>query len=97
MEEHRLVVGKLGNVLENVLRFWKIISEDRSGLAEWTVRYFKRVGVISKMIRRTSVASRFNIYKFSEAVGLISMEDISKRDYFVTDTLFYFEPVHRFH
>ena len=49
------------------------------------------------MIGRTSGASRFNIYKFSEVLGLRSMEKvINKRDDFVVDALFYFEPVRRF-
>ena len=51
----------------------------------------------SKMIRSTSGASRCNIYKFSQVLGLISMEKIiSKRNGFVVDALFYFEPVQRF-
>ena len=38
------------------------------------------------MIRRLSGASRFNIYKFSEVLGLISMEKIiSKRDDFIIE------------
>ena len=49
------------------------------------------------MIGRTSGASRFNIDKFSEVLGLRGMEKVvSKRDDFVMDTLFYFEPVQRF-
>ena len=49
------------------------------------------------MIRRMSGASRFNIYKFSEVFGLISMEKvISKKDDFIADVLFYFESVERF-
>ena len=49
------------------------------------------------MIGRTSKASRFNIYKFSELVGSRSIEKvISKRDDFIVDELFYFEPVQRF-
>ena len=38
-----------------------------------------------------------NIYKLSEVLGLRSMEKvISKRDDFVVNALFYFEPVQRF-
>ena len=49
------------------------------------------------MIGRTSGASRFNIDKFSEVLGLQGIEKvIGKRDDFVMDTLFYFEPVQRF-
>ena len=49
------------------------------------------------MIGRTSEASRFNIDKFSEVLGLRCMEKvIDKRDDFVVDVLFYFEPVQRF-
>ena len=48
------------------------------------------------MIRRTSGASRFNIYKFSEVLGLQSTKVISKRDDFVLDVVFYFEPVQKF-
>ena len=49
------------------------------------------------MIERTSGASRFNIDKFSDIVGLRCMEKIvSKRADFIMDTLFYFEPVQRF-
>ena len=49
------------------------------------------------MIGRTSGASRFNIDKFSEVLGLQGIEKvIGKRDDFVMDALFYFEPVQRF-
>ena len=49
------------------------------------------------MIRSTSGASRFNIYKFSKVLWLISMEEIiSKRDNFIVNAHFYFEPVQRF-
>ena len=52
---------------------------------------------LSKKIGRTSEASRFNIDKFSEVLRLRYMEKvISKRDDFVVDALFYFEPAHRF-
>ena len=45
------------------------------------------------MIRRTSEASRFNIYKFFSVLGLIKMVKVrSKRNDFVVDVLFYFEP-----
>ena len=48
------------------------------------------------MIGRTSEASRFNIDKFSEVLGLQGMEKVvGKRDDFVVDALFYFEPVQR--
>ena len=48
------------------------------------------------MIGRTSGASRFNIDKFSEILGLWGMERIvSKGDNFVVDALFYFKPVLR--
>ena len=40
-----------------------------------------------------SGSSRFNICKFSELLGLISVEVISKGDDFIMDALFYFEPV----
>ena len=43
------------------------------------------------------LACRFNIYKFSEVLGLRGMKKIiSKRDDFVMDALFYFEPVQSF-
>ena len=49
------------------------------------------------MIGRTSKASRFNIDEFSEVLRLRDMEKVvSKRDNFVVDALFYFEPVQRF-
>ena len=49
------------------------------------------------MIGRTSEASRFNIDKFSEVLGLRGMEKVvGKRDDFVVDALFHFEPVQRF-
>ena len=49
------------------------------------------------MIRRTSGASRFNIYKFSEVLGLRVMEKVvSKRNDFSVDALLYFEPMQRF-
>ena len=49
------------------------------------------------MIGRTSGASRFNIDKFSEVFGLRGKKKVvGKRDDFVMDALFYFEPVQRF-
>ena len=48
----------------------------------------------SKVIERTSGASRFNIYEFSEILWLRKI--INKRDYFVLDALFYFQPVQTF-
>ena len=49
------------------------------------------------MIGRTRGASRFNLDKFSEVLGLRSMAKVvSKRDDFVLDALFYFEPVQKF-
>ena len=48
------------------------------------------------MIGRNSGSSMFNIYKFSEVLGLRSMEVTSKRDDFIVDALFYFETVQRF-
>ena len=49
------------------------------------------------MIGRTNGASRFNIDKFSEVLGLRGMQKVvGKRDDFVMDALFYFEPVQRF-
>ena len=49
------------------------------------------------MIRRTSGASRFNIYKVSKVLGLTNMKEvISKRDDLIMDALFHSEPVHRF-
>ena len=49
------------------------------------------------MIGRTSEASKFNIDKFSEILGLRGMDKVvSKRDDFVVDALFYFEPVQGF-
>ena len=49
------------------------------------------------MIARTIGACRFNIYKFSEVLVLRGIEQvISKRNDFVVDALFYFEPVQRF-
>ena len=49
------------------------------------------------MIGRTSGASRFNIDKFSEVLGLRCMEKVvGKRDDFVMDALFNFERVQRF-
>ena len=47
------------------------------------------------MIGRTSGTSRFNIDKFSEVLRLQGMEKVvGKRDDFVMDALFYFEPVY---
>ena len=62
--------------------------------------YFKRRGggcaESSEMIGRKSVASRFNIDKFSEVLGLLCMERIvSKRYDFVVDALFHFKPLQR--
>ena len=49
------------------------------------------------MIRRTSGASRCNIYMFSKVLWLQSMEKVtSKRDDFVVHVLFNFEPVQIF-
>ena len=49
------------------------------------------------MIGRTSGASRFDIDKFSEILGLKFTEKVvGKRDDFVMDALFYFEPVQKF-
>ena len=49
------------------------------------------------MIGRTSGASRFNIDKFSEVLGLRGMEKVvGKRYDFVVDAIFYFESVQRF-
>ena len=50
------------------------------------------------MIGRTSGASKFNkIDKFSKVLGLRGMKKVvRKRDDFVVDALFYFEPVQRF-
>ena len=49
------------------------------------------------MIGRTSGASRFNTDKFSKVLGLQGMENVvSKRDDFIVDALFYFEPVQIF-
>ena len=49
------------------------------------------------MIGITSGTSRFSIDKYSEVLGLRSMEKvISNRDDFVVDVLFHFEPVQRF-
>ena len=49
------------------------------------------------MIGKTTGARRFNIYTFSEVLGLRSLKKvIGKRDDFVVDALFYFEPVQRF-
>ena len=49
------------------------------------------------MIERTSGASRFNIDKFSEVLGLRGMKKVvRKKDNFVVDALIYFEPVQRF-
>ena len=52
------------------------------------------------MIGRTSGASRFNIDKFSEVLGLRCMEKVvgkhGKRDDCVMDALLYFGPVMRF-
>ena len=49
------------------------------------------------MIGRTSGTSKFNIDKFTELLGLRGMEKVvDKRDDFVMDALFYFEPVQRF-
>ena len=48
------------------------------------------------MIERTSGASRLIIDKFSEVLGLRGMKKVvGKRDDFVMDALFYFEPVQR--
>ena len=49
------------------------------------------------MIRRTSGASRCNIDKFSEVLGLRDMEKVAgKKDDFVVDVLSLFGPVQRF-
>ena len=49
------------------------------------------------MIARTSEASRFDIDNFSQVLGLRNMEKVVvKRDDFVMDALFHFEPVQRF-
>ena len=49
------------------------------------------------MVRRTSGAIRFNIYKFSDELGLTSVEKvISKGDYFIASALFYLESVQRY-
>ena len=49
------------------------------------------------MIGRTSGTSRFNIDTFSEVLGLRCMKKVvGKRDDFVVNALFYFEPVQRF-
>ena len=49
------------------------------------------------MIGRTSGASRFNIDKFSEVLGLRGMEKVlGNRDDFVMDAFFHFEPMQRF-
>ena len=49
------------------------------------------------MIRRMSGVSRFIIDKFSEVLELRGMEKvISKRDDFVVDAFFHFEPAQRF-
>ena len=46
------------------------------------------------MIGSTSGASRFNIDRFSEVLELRGMRKVvGKRDDFVMDALFYFEPV----
>ena len=51
----------------------------------------------SKMIERTNGASRFDIDKFSEVLGLRDMEKvINNRDNFVVDALFHSEPEQRF-
>ena len=48
------------------------------------------------MTGRTSGASRFNIDKFSEVLGFRGMEKVvGKRDDFVMDALFNFQPVQR--
>ena len=49
------------------------------------------------MLERMSGASRFNIDKFSEVLVLRGMEKVvGKRDDFVMNALFHFEPVQRF-
>ena len=49
------------------------------------------------MSRRTSGASRFNIYMFSEVLSLRGMgKVVDKRYDFVVDALFYFKPVQTF-
>ena len=51
-------------------------------------------GVEREMIGITSGASRFNIDKFSQVLGLCGMERIVSNRYdFVVDALLYFEPV----
>ena len=47
------------------------------------------------MIRRTSGLSRFNIYKFSEVLGLRSMEKVVTKTNFVMNALFYFESMQK--
>ena len=49
------------------------------------------------MIGRMSGASRFNIDKFAEILGLRGIEKVvGKRDDFVVNALFCFEPEQRF-
>ena len=49
------------------------------------------------MIGKTSGDSRFNIDTFSEVLGLRCMKKVvGKRDDFVVNALFYFEPVQKF-
>ena len=49
------------------------------------------------MIESTSGASRFNVDKFSQVLGLRGMEKVvGKRDDFVVNALFYFEPAQKF-
>ena len=48
------------------------------------------------MVRRTSGVSRFNIYKFSEVLGLIGMVKIvSKTGHFRTHALLYFQLINQ--
>ena len=68
------MVKEFGNVLGKVLiDFGKLFPEDRSGLLELAICYYKRRcrgTELSKMIRRMSGAKRFTIYKFFGGTGV---------------------------
>ena len=99
-EEHWLVVAELGDMLEKVLidfgklfqRIGTVWLKERLDILREEVEGWSR-----EIFGRTSEASRFNIDKFSEVLVLRDMKKVvSKRDDFVMNALFYFEPVQRY-
>ena len=100
-QDHWLVVvAELGDVLEKVLiDFGKLFQ--RIG----AIRLYERLDILREVVDGWSKmrwleergASRFNVDRLSEVLGLRGMKRIvSKRDDFLVDTVFHFEPVQRF-